>query len=213
MPGRVAPQAEARAVTAALIRAVKESDVVGVAAALEQGADPNMMLSLGGAGGSTTKWSALRWAAYGGGGDDRTSTTKSAAKRRKEKQKRGQLEILRLLLRAGADPNLPDAAGQVRRACAAVCVSAGSSTPCPQRTVLARWMQVALHTASYMGHAEVVRALLEHGARADVLGAQDSLSALHWVAIRNHTEGALAQLLVEGGGAKVVSQQIRLALN
>eukprot|EP01047_Picozoa_sp_COSAG01_P034207 COSAG01_NODE_2559_length_7453_cov_37.838183_1_plen_34_part_10 len=32
------PQAEARAVTAALIRAVKESDVVGVAAALEQGA-------------------------------------------------------------------------------------------------------------------------------------------------------------------------------
>ena len=56
---------------------------------------------------------------------------------------------------------------------------------------------MALHTASYLGRTDLVEQLLKHGADPSVSG-DDSLTALHWVAARNHTP-ALARLLVKSG--------------
>ncbi len=95
----------------------------------------------------------------------------------------GQVEVVRLLIDNGADPNLHDGGSEF-----------------PQQTPLA--------TAAAQGHLDVCRVLLEAGANPNLptnpndVGAPQSWTALDWALQGGHT--AVAELLrqhgaVEGG--------------
>lgn len=88
----------------------------------------------------------------------------------------GHVEIARILLNAGADP----------------------------RRLIGLMGGLALHDATYFGHAEIVRLLVQHAARSraamaglDVQGAYNGLSALHDAVWHGHLE--VARALVDIG--------------
>ena len=144
----------------ALLRAAALGDSAAVRSLLSRHAPVNLR----GYGGRTALWSASD-------ADLATSTYKPPAPNAPRLLERAYLQIVRMLLARGADPNIPDSVGVtpldvavVRGRTAIVgALLEGHADPnrrdCYERTPL-EW-------ASYQGHPEIARLLRQHGARVN----------------------------------------------
>lgn len=143
-----------------LLRAAALGDSAAVRSLLSR----HVPVNLRGNGGRTALWSASD-------ADLATSTYKPPAPNTPQLLERAYLQIVRMLLAHGADPNIPDSVGvtpldvAVVRGRTAIVGALLQGRADPNRRD--RYGRTPLEWASYQGHPEIARLLRLHGARVN----------------------------------------------